>query len=435
MSQSKRQLNLNVGLNTTGYVAKAWPYRTGNRQEITDPAYYRRLAEIAHRGRFDAVFFSDHPALVTDPDGRPFHTLDPLTLAAAITAQVPDIGFVATFSTTYNSPYDLARRAQTVDLISGGRLIINAVASFTEAVAANFGAARLPARPERYGRAAEFLDVAKKLWASWDPRREGEIPPNRFWDASSARRIDHHGAHFDVQGPLNVPRGPQGHPVLAQAGASEWGIDLAARHGEIIYANILSHEAGHEFGRRVRDRAAALGRDPSGIRIIPGFVPIIAGTRAEALRKHELLSGAGSEDGLIARFIAENGLDPHRFDPDAILDPEQFAPDPNRLLALGMTLGLVDLLRHEKLTARQVVRRTEGHHRLVVGTPEDIADGLIEFWADGAVDGYTIQPPRAPDDIIEFVDKVIPILQDRGVFRREYEPGTVRDRYGLPYPE
>jgi FMN-dependent oxidoreductase (nitrilotriacetate monooxygenase family) len=435
MSQSQRQFNLNVGVNTTGYVAKAWPYRTGNRQEITDPAYYRRLAEIAHRGRFDAVFFSDHPALVTDPDGRPFHTLDPLTLAAAITAQVPDIGFVATFSTTYNSPYDLARRAQTVDLISGGRLIINAVASFTEAVAANFGAARLPARPERYARAAEFLDVAKKLWASWDPRREGEIPPNRFWDASSARRIDHHGAHFDVQGPLNVPRGPQGHPVLAQAGASEWGIDLAARHGEIIYANILSHDAGHEFGRRVRDRAVALGRDPSGIRIIPGFVPIIADSRAEALRKHELLSGAGSEDGLIARFIAENGLDPHRFDPDAILDPEQFAPDPNRLLALGMTLGLVDLLRHEKLTARQAVRRSEGHHRLVLGTPEEIADALIEFWADGAVDGYTIQPPRAPDDIIEFVDKVIPILQDRGVFRREYEPGTVRDRYGLPYPE
>ena len=179
----------------------------------------------------------------------------------------------------------------------------------------------------------------------------------------------------------------------------------------------------------------AFGRDPSAIRIVPGFVPIIAESRAEALRKHELWSGAGSEDGLIARFVAEHSLDPHRFDPDAILAPEQFIPDPDRLQALGMTLGLVDLLRHEKLTARQAVRRSEGHHRLVLGTPEDIADALIEFWADGAVDGYTIQPPRAPDDIVLFVDKVIPILQDRGVFRREYDAETVRDRYRLPYPE
>ena len=435
MTEPKRQLNLNIGLNTSGYVAKSWPYRTGNRHEITDPAYYRRLTEIAHRGRFDAVFFSDHPALVTDPDGRPFHTLDPLTLSAAIAAQVPDIGFVATCTTTYNSPYDLARRAQTVDLISGGRLIINVVASFNPNVAANFGNAPLPPRAERYAKASEFLDVAKKLWASWDPRRENEVPDGRFWDATSARTIDHHGTFFDVRGPLNVPRGPQGHPVLAQAGASEWGLDLAARHGEIIYANILSHAAGHAFGRHVRDRAVAFGRDPSAIRIVPGFVPIIAESRAEALRKHELWSGAGSEDGLIARFVAEHSLDPHRFDPDAILAPEQFIPDPDRLQALGMTLGLVDLLRHEKLTARQAVRRSEGHHRLVLGTPEDIADALIEFWADGAVDGYTIQPPRAPDDIVLFVDKVIPILQDRGVFRREYDAGTVRDRYRLPYPE
>jgi FMN-dependent oxidoreductase (nitrilotriacetate monooxygenase family) len=435
MTQSRRQLNLNVGINTTGYLAKAWPYRTGNRHEINDPAYYRQLTELAHRGRFDAVFFSDHAALVEDPHGRPFHTLDPLTLAAALTAWVPDIGVVVTFSSTYNSPYNLARRAQTADLISGGRLILNVVSSFNPNVAANFGSAPLPPRADRYPRAAEFMDVVKKLWASWDPRQEGEVPASLFWDASSARPIGHHGAYYDVRGPLNVPRGPQGHPVIAQAGASEGGIDLAARHGEIIYCNILSHAAGKEFGGRIKDRAASLGRDPSGIRIVPGLVPILGETRAEALRKHELWSGTGSEDGLIARFIKEHGLNPDRFDPDAVLDPEQFIPDPNRFQALGMTLGLVDLLRHERLTARQAVRRSEGHHRLVLGTPEDVADALIEYWADGTVDGYTIQPPRAPDDIVEFVEKVIPILQDRGVFRREYEAGTMRDRYGLPYPD
>lgn len=435
MASPQRLLNLNVGINTTGYAPRAWAQRSGGRREITDPAYYRALTELAHRGRFDAVFFSDHPALLTDPDSRPFHTLDPLVLCPALAAQVPDIGFVATVSSTYNAPYNLARRAQTADIIAGGRMIINIVSSFNPNVAANFGSAPLPPRAERYARASEFLDVAKKLWASWDWEREGEVGPDRFWDAGSARAIDHAGPHFSVRGPLNVPRGPQGHPVIAQAGASEGGIDLAARHGEIIYCNILSRPAGRAFGRKVRDRAVAFGRDPAGIRIVPGLVVVLGETREEALRKHEVLSGAGSEDGLIARFIRENGLDPATFDPDVVLDAERFIPDQNRQWAVGMGLGLSDLLTHERLTARQVVRRSEGHHRLLLGTPEEVADAIVDYWADGTVDGYTLQPPRAPDDIIEFVDKVVPILQDRGVYRRTYDDGaTVRDRYRLPYP-
>ncbi|CDZ32796.1 Nitrilotriacetate monooxygenase component A [Neorhizobium galegae bv. officinalis] len=435
MTSTQRKLNLNVGINTTGYLGNAWKYRTGTRHDITDPEYYRRLTELAHKGLFDAVFFSDHPALMTDPTSRPFHTIDPLILCTALAAQVPDIGFVATMSSTYNSPYNLARRTQSTDIVSGGRLIINIVSSFNPNVAANFGSEPLPPRNQRYAKASEFLDVAKKLWASWDPAREGDVPENRFWDATSAHTIDHQGAYFTVKGPLNVPRGPQGHPVIAQAGASEGGIDLAARHGEIIYCNILSRPAGQAFGKKVRDRAIAFGRDPAGIRIVPGLVVILGETREEALRKHELFSGAGTEDGLIARFVKENGIDPDGFDPDAILDAERFIPDPNRLQAVGMGLGLSDLLTHEKLTAREAVRRSEGHHRLLLGTPEEVADGIIDLWADGTVDGYTLQPPRAPDDIEEFVEKVVPILQDRGVYRTRYEEKTVRERYGLPFPE
>lgn len=434
MTTTTRRLNLNVGINTTGYLGNAWKYRTGSKHDINDPDYYRRLTELAHKGVFDAVFFSDHPALATDPNGRPFHTIDPLILSTALSAQVPDIGFVVTMSSTYNSPFNLARRTQSTDIISGGRLIINIVSSFNPAVAANFGSEPLPPRAERYAKASEFLDVAKELWASWDPAREGEVPPERFWDASSAHAIDHEGTYFTIKGPLNVPRGPQGHPVLAQAGASEGGIDLAARHGEIIYCNILSRGAGQAFGKKVRDRAVSFGRDPSGIRIVPGLVVILGDTREEALRKHELFSGAGSEDGLLARFARENGIDPADFDPDAVLDPARFIPDQNRLMAVGMGLGLSELLTHESLTARQAVRRSEGHHRLLLGTPEEVADAIIDFWADGTVDGYTLQPPRAPDDIAEFVEKVIPILQDRGVYPRSYEGKTIRDRYRLPYP-
>jgi len=434
MTTTTRRLNLNVGINTTGYLGNAWKYRSGSRHDINDPDYYRRLTELAHRGVFDAVFFSDHPALAMDPNGRPFHTIDPLILSTALAAQVPDIGFVVTMSSSYNSPYNLARRTQSTDIISGGRLIINIVSSFNPAVAANFGSEPLPPRAQRYAKASEFLDVAKELWSSWDPAREGEVPPERFWDASSAHPIDHEGDYFTIKGPLNVPRGPQGHPVIAQAGASEGGIDLAARHGEIIYCNILSRPAGQAFGKKVKDRAVAIGRDPAGIRIVPGLVVILGEDRAEALRKHELYSGAGSEDGLLARFARDNGIDPARFDPDAVLDPARFIPDQNRLMAVGMGLGLSELLTHETLTARQAVRRSEGAHRLLLGTPEEVADAIIDYWADGTVDGYTLQPPRAPDDIEEFVDQVIPILQDRGVYPRAYEGKTIRDRYRLPYP-
>jgi FMN-dependent oxidoreductase (nitrilotriacetate monooxygenase family) len=434
MTQAQRLLNLNVGVNTTGYLTKAWKYRSGRRDDVWDGDYYRRLTELAHRGRFDAVFFSDHPALMTDPEGRPLHTLDPLILSSTLAGQVPDIGFVVTTSSTYNSPYNFARRAQTADILSGGRFIFNIVSSFSSNVAANFSSAPLPPRAIRYARAVEFLDVAKKLWASWDPARQRELGEDEFWDAASFHAIDHVGEHFSVRGPLNTPRGPQGHPVLAQAGASEGGLDLAARHGEIIYCNVLSKAAGLAFGKKIRDRAAAFGRDPDSIKIVPGLVVILGQTRAEALRKHELFSGAGSEEGLLLRFINEHGLDPRTFDPDAPLEAERFLPDPDRQLALGFTLGLTDLLAHEKLSARQAVRRSEGNHRLLLGTPDEVTEAIIDFWAEGAVDGYTLQPPRAPDDIEEFVEHVIPRLQERGVFRREYARETVRERYRLPTP-
>ncbi|MCE7796152.1 NtaA/DmoA family FMN-dependent monooxygenase [Sphingobium sufflavum] len=436
MTDTTRRLNLNVGINTTGYLGAAWTHRRdGTRQDVYDPAYYLRIARLAHRGVFDALFLSDMPLLRPEPGSRPLHTLDPLILLTSLAAQVPDIGLVATVSSTYNSPYNLARRAQSLDILSGGRLVLNIVSNFVPEVAANFGNDPLPPREIRYPRADEFLQVAKKLWASWDPRRDGDIDPGQFWGPDSAHPIEHDGDYFAVRGALNVPRGPQGHPVIAQAGASDWGLDLAAKHGEIIYCNILSRAAGQSFRQKVNERAVRFGRDPSTIKLVPGLVAIIGESREEALRKHELFSGAGSEDGLLARFAREHGIDPADFDPDAPLDGEDFIPDGDRIQAVGMGRGWAELLTHERLTARQAVRRAEGNHRLVLGTAEEVADQIIDLWADGTVDGYTYQPPRAPDDIEEFVDKVVPILQDRGVYPRAYEGRTVRDRYGLPYPD
>lgn len=435
MTTPARRLNLNVGINTTGYLGSAWKYRRGDWRDMWDIEHYIHQTRIAHKGVFDAVFLSDMPLFRPGPNSRPLHTFDPLILLTTLAATIPDIGLVATVSSTYNSPYNLARRAQTLDVISGGRLMLNIVSNFVEEVAANFSNDPLPPRPVRYARANEFLEVAKKLWNSVDPEQAREPLPGEFWDYSIAQPIDHDGDYFSVRGPLNVPRGRQGYPVIAQAGGSDQGLDLAAKHGEIIYCNILSREAGQAFRKNVMDRAVSFGRNPADIKLIPGLVAIIGEDRAEALRKHELYSGAESEDGLLLRFAREHGIDPQGFDPDAVLDPENFIPDPNSPKAVGMTMGLVNLLAGQKLTARQAVRASEGNHRLVLGTAEEVADQIIDLWADGTVDGYTYQPPRAPDDIEEFVEKVIPILQDRGVYPREYEPGsTIRDRYNLPYP-
>ncbi|RWR04566.1 NtaA/DmoA family FMN-dependent monooxygenase [Paenirhodobacter populi] len=431
MTAAARELHLNIGLNTTGYLEPAWPQGSARIADINAPAFYERIARLAHRGRFDALFLSDHPALRLGPGSRPFHTLDPLILLTHLAAQVPDIGLVATVSTTYNSPYNLARRTQSVDVLTAGRLIVNMVSSFNPDVAANFGSEPLPPRAARYARAHEFVELVKQLWTSWRPL-EKPAPDGAFWDQTTGQPIDFAGEYFSVRGPLNVPVSPQTHPVIAQAGGSDSGIAFAARHGEIIYANILSRAAGRAFRAKLDAKAREFGRDPSKILLVPGLVPIVAESRAEALRLHETYSGARDEADLIAGFTRQFGLDPATLDPDRVITAEEILPDPEQGGALGFLLGTVELLRHEPLTPRQIVRRSAGNHLLLLGTAEEVADQIIDLWQDGTVDGYTVQPPRNPEDIEIFVEKVIPILQERGVFRRDYIPGeTIRARYGL----
>ncbi|WP_347557518.1 NtaA/DmoA family FMN-dependent monooxygenase [Robbsia sp. KACC 23696] len=423
---SKRQLHLNIGINSTGYFSNSWRHRQGNAGDFIDPAYYLRLARTAHRARFDALFLSDHPALMQDSADRPLHTLDPLILLTALAAQVPDIGLVATTSSSYNSPYNLARRAMSLDVLSGGRLALNIVSSFKEEVAANFGSAPLPSRPVRYARADAFLDVLKQLWGSWALPEGFTASETALWPADSAHAIKHHSEHFSVAGPLNVPRSAQGQPVIAQAGASRGGIALAAKHAEIVYCSLLSKPAAAHFSETVRGAAVAHGRRPADLRITPGVVPIVAESREAALRRHEILTDTGSEAGLLERFARAAGLDPATLDPDAVLSPTLFATEDNQRQPQGFTQGLIDLLTYEKLTARQVIRRQEQGHRLVLGSPQEVADQLIDWWQSGVVDGYTVQVPALPDDLDRFADQVVPILQARGVFRTEYEESTLR---------
>lgn len=426
---SPRRLYLTAGINSIGYVGGAWRL-SAEPLAFADYRHYLAATRIAHDGILDAIFLSDHPALMTDAAQRPLHSFDPLTLFAALAAQVPDIGLELTASSTYNSPYNLARRVATLDHISGGRTILNIVSSFNPAVAANFGAAPLPPREARYRQAHEFMDVLGALFDSWAlaPSSDG----TQAWDSEGARPIGHRGEFYTVAGPLNVPRGPQGRPVIGQAGSSEAGLDFAAAHGELIYCSLLSRGAAHAFSADIRRRAAARGRNPQALKIVPGLVPVIGRTEAEALERHEAISETGSEEGLLRRFALQAGLDPDGLDPDAPLSEELFTADPDQQRPVGFTQALADLLRHERLSARQFVRRLEGGHRLIAGTPDTIADDIVSWWESEAVDGFNILPPVLPDDLSAFVEHVVPRLQAKGVFPKHYEGSTIRERFHLP---
>ncbi|MET0901320.1 MAG: NtaA/DmoA family FMN-dependent monooxygenase [Mycobacterium sp.] len=435
-----RRLNLGVAIHGTGSGALSWKWPGTQWNRFSDYGFYQRSAEIARRGVLDAVFVSDHPALSRDASKAPTHVFDPTVLFAAIAGAVPDIGFVLTASSTYNSPYNLARRLASLDSISGGRVIWNAVSNFNPDIAANFGSGPLPARDERYRRADEFVEVVKKLWLSWDTPT-GEVPDGPLWDETTARRVDHHGEFFDVTGPLNVPIGPQGHPVIAQAGGSPAGINFAGQHAEIVYAALLTKQEAFDYGAKLEERALAHGRPPGSIRLFPGLGVVLGDTRDEAYRRHEALNGSAGEDALIAEFAKRHSTNnpdfPKHLDPDRPLDPQWFTSRDDQTRPIGFTQALANLIAAEGLSAREIVRRTgpAGGHRLLIGTPREVADDILDWWSSGAVAGFNVHVPLLHEDLERFVDQVVPILQAEGAYPRDYGETTIRDRFGLPYPQ
>ncbi|WP_198952852.1 MULTISPECIES: NtaA/DmoA family FMN-dependent monooxygenase [unclassified Achromobacter] len=429
-----RRLFLSVAINSTGSAGKSWAWPGTDWTRFNRFDHYLRSAQLAHEGRFDIVFVSDHPALQRDNTSRPLHSFDPTVLFSAIAARVPDIGFLLTASSSYNSPYNLARRLATLDNISDGRVIWNIVSSFNPDIAANFSAAALPPREERYRRADEFVEVVKKLWLSWDAPA-GDTPRGQVWDATTARKIDHHGEFFDVTGPLNVPVGPQKHPVISQAGASDAGIDLAAKHADIVYASLFNKQAAFDYKAQLRERAEAHGRDPGSIRLMPGLVVVLGETREEAYRKHEALHGEGGEESLVKDFFKRAALtDITGLDPDQPIDPAVFSYTQDQTRPVGFSRSFAELTTAESLTPRQLVRRVDGGHRLAVGTPREVADTIIDWWRSGAADGFNIHIPVLPDGIAEFNRSVIPLLQAAGAVPTEYDGSTIRQRLALPEP-
>jgi FMN-dependent oxidoreductase (nitrilotriacetate monooxygenase family) len=428
---------LNAFLMSVGHHEAAWRLPESDPFANTNVEHWKHLARVAERGKLDSLFLADSPVLWNSIGRRPGATLEPTVLLAALAGATEHVGLIATASTTYNEPFNLARRFASLDFISGGRAGWNIVTTAGADAARNFNLDELPAHRERYARAAEFIDVSLKLWDSWgDTAALGDKERGVWGDDAQLYPTRHAGKYFKVHGPLNTPRPPQGYPLLVQAGSSDDGKELAAAYAEAVFTAQQTLEDAQAFYSDLKARTRAAGRDPNAIKIFPGIVPVIGATEAEAQALDAEL------DRLIKPEYARLQLaQTLRVQPEALaLDAELPAelPDEDQIEGAKSRYTLiVTLARRERLTVRQLIGRLGGGrgHRTFAGTPEQVADAIQHWWERGAADGFNIMPPVLPSGLERFVDHVVPILQKRGLFRTEYTGKTLRDNYGLARPE
>ena len=422
-------MHLNAFLMGVGHHEAAWRHPLTEPRHVTDLRHFQELATIAERGKLDSVFLADGLALLGNVRHNALGGFEPLTLLAALAAVTDHIGLIATVSTTYNEPFHVARKFASLDHISGGRAGWNIVTSSGAAEARNFGRER-PAHGERYQRAEEFLHVATALWDSWEP---GAVLTDRgsgvYADTSHIRPIEHVGDHFRVQGPLNIQRSPQGRPLLVQAGSSQDGKEFAAKWAEAVFTAQQTLGDAQEFYADLKGRLPAYGRQPHELKILPGISPVIGGTEREARRLEKELEELIVPAYGLGQLSTMLGVDLTGLPLDGPLPDVEADPDGQQ----SRVKLIKDLAGRGGLTIRQVIAKLAGGrgHRVVVGTPEQIADQLQEWYENGAADGFNVMPPYLPGGLTDFVEQVVPELQVRGLFRREYGERTLRERYGL----
>ncbi|KUL76527.1 MULTISPECIES: LLM class flavin-dependent oxidoreductase [unclassified Streptomyces] len=432
-----RQLHLNAFLMNTGHHEASWRLPESDPYAHVDLAHYVRLARAAERGTFDSLFLADGPQLWGNLAQRPAGALEPLTLLTALATATEHIGLIATASTSYNSPYNLARKFASLDIVSGGRAGWNIVTTAGAEAARNFGLDAEPAHAERYARAAEFLDVAQKLWDSWEDDAIVADKATGVWgDDAKIHPPRHRGMYFRVEGALNVPRTPQGYPLLVQAGSSEDGKRFAARYAEAVFTAQQTIEDARSFYADLKARTAEAGRDPDHIKVLPGIVPVIGSTEAEARAAEQVLEDHIVHTHGVARLESLLQLEPGTLELDGPLPADLPSEDAVEGAKSRYTL-VVELARRERLTVRQLIGRLGGGrgHLTFAGTPEQVADAIETWFTQGAADGFNIMPPVLPSGLDAFVDHVVPILRERGLLRTAYGPRrTLRERYGLPRP-
>lgn len=433
MIPAGRRLHLNLFIFGCGHHKAAWRHRQSPAERVGDISYFEQLARTAECGCLDAVFFADGQAAGNVADG-PGWFLEPLTALAAMSRATRRVGLVSTVSSTFYTPFHAARLLASLDHISGGRVGWNVVTSMFDAEARNHGLEQMPESIERYARAEEFVEVVLGLWDSWADDALRCDRAGSYADPGRVRPVNHRGKHFLVDGPLNVPRPPQGHPVLFQAGASEAGRQLAARRAEAIYAVAYDLPSARAYYRDLKARIRRAGRNPDAVAVMPGLVTYVGSTEAEAKAKQreldELLP-AGDSLRQLGQFIGQDCMDWELDAPVPVLPPlKEFTGPKGRYATIERIIAV------EQPTVRELLGRLAagGGHCTMVGTPEQIADEIARWLKHEGADGFNLMPPTLPEGIEDFVDHVVPVLQQRGLFRRRYDADTLRGHLGLSRP-
>lgn len=435
----RRMMRLGAFVHETGQHVAAWRHPQAHFQSGVSFADAVEVARTAERGKFDFLFLADTAAVslsgTAESRGRMGKVVkfEPMTVLSALAAVTKHLGLVATSTTTFNEPYTLARQFASLDQISGGRSGWNLVTSNNEDDALNYSLEQHPAHADRYERAIEFAEVVTGLWDSWDEDafiRDKES--GVFFDPSRLHPLHHKGKHFQVRGPLNVARSPQGRPVLVQAGASGTGRDVAARLAELVFTAQTTFEQGREFYGDVMGRLPRYGRSPAEVLVMPGLYPVVAPTASEAQEKFDYLQSLIHPS--VGLAVLEHTIGVHDLDKLPLDGPVPEMPDTNGPLSRQRLL--LDQARRDNLTLWELCLANAGPrgHVLTIGTPSQVVDEMEHWFKDGACDGFNVMPAWLPGSLDDFVDLVIPELQRRGLFRTEYEAMTLRGNLGLPQP-
>ena len=435
-----RKIRLGVSMIGMGYHLAGWRHPEASAGGNMELQHAVRVTQTAERGLLDMAFLADGVGIRFNdvPAGALSHTsknvqFEPLTLLSALAMVTSHVGLAATASTTYNEPYHVARKFASLDHISGGRAAWNVVTSATDMEAQNFGLVGAPPKTGRYDRAAEFVEVVKGLWESWeDDAFIRDKASGLNYDPAKIHVLNHEGAHFRVKGPLNVARTPQGRPIIIQAGASDQGRELAAATADVIYAAAQTIEDACAYYDDVKGRMAQYGREPEHLKIMPGIMAVPGRTRQEAQDRYEVLQE------LVQPVVGLGALANYLGDLSAYdLDGPVPEPDPADRRDHSRGTIFLEMARRGNLTIRQLYLSIAGGngHRMVVGTPADIADAMEEWFHGGGADGFNLLPTWLPGGLEEVVEMVIPELQRRGLYRTAYEGRTLRENLGLAWPE
>ncbi len=433
MTEENRQLHLNLFGNWYGNHRAAWRHPTVNPRQLWDLDFNIKTAQLGEKGLFDAIFFAGGPGA-----GR----LEPwqikpeeITLIAAIAAATSHIGVAATVSTTYTEPYNAARQIASIDVLSGGRAGWNAVTGHTPSLAFNFSMNSHPEHAARYARSEEFIQIVKELWNSWEA--DAIIADQKsgvFLNPDKVHKVPFKGEFFEIAATFSIPRSPQGRPIIFHAGDSDFGRNQGARHADGIFTAQPTFELGREFYKDFKRRVAEQGRNPDHVHVLPGFLPIVGSTEGEAQRYFDELNQLIDIDDAVQSVALSEGLDVSEVPLDEPI-PDSVWQHARKTSAFKSRIEAL----HQKavasnLTARQVVEWdvTAHGHYIYVGTPEQVADEIELWFQNRAADGFNYKAPTFPEGLEIFVDHVVPLLQKKGIYRREYTGSTLRENLGLP---